>query len=81
MKKQKNTIPSGFEDMLGSIYGNAEGQEEVTKLTDDMASLAKTGIPQKILNFSFPNSESASGVPISRCLSFFIIFLIYHKIS
>lgn len=38
MKKQKNTIPSGFEDMLGSIYGNAEGQEEVTKLTDDMGN-------------------------------------------
>lgn len=35
MAKKKNTIPSGFEDVLGSIYSNAEGQEEVTQLTDD----------------------------------------------
>jgi len=36
--KKKNTIPSGFDDILGNIYGNAEGQEEVTKLTDDMGN-------------------------------------------
>lgn len=32
--KKKNTIPSGFEDVLGSIYSNAEGTSEVTNIDD-----------------------------------------------
>lgn len=35
MKKKDNT-PSGFNDVLGSIYGNSIGQEEKTIITDDM---------------------------------------------
>lgn len=35
MKKKDNT-PSGFDNMLGSIYGNSIGQEEKTIITDDM---------------------------------------------
>lgn len=34
--KKKNTIPKDFDDVLGSYYSNAEGQEEVTQITDDM---------------------------------------------
>lgn len=34
MAKKKNTIPSGFEDVLGNIYGNAEGMSEVTNVDD-----------------------------------------------
>ncbi len=34
MAKKKNTIPSGFEDVLGSIYSNAEGTSEVTNIDD-----------------------------------------------
>ncbi len=32
MAKKKNTIPSGFEDILGNIYGNAEEQGGVTDM-------------------------------------------------
>lgn len=31
-KKKQNTIPSGFEDILGNIYSNAEGTEGVTDI-------------------------------------------------
>lgn len=34
--KKKNTIPKSFDDVLGNIYSNAEGQEEITQITDDM---------------------------------------------
>ena len=34
MAKKKNTTPSGFDDVLGSIYGNAEGMSEVTNIDD-----------------------------------------------
>ena len=37
MAKKKNTIPSGFDDILGNIYSNAEGQQEVTNI-DDIAA-------------------------------------------
>ena len=37
MAKKKNTIPSGFEELLDT-FSNTEGQEEVTKLTDDMGN-------------------------------------------
>lgn len=40
-KKQKNTIPSGFEDVLGSIYSNAEFGEGVT----DMNALMEPNTP------------------------------------
>lgn len=39
--KKKNTIPSGFEDVLGSIYSNAEGQEGVS----DMDTLMEPNVP------------------------------------
>lgn len=38
MAKKKNTIPSGFEDVLGSIYSNVEEHESVT----DMNTLDST---------------------------------------
>ena len=34
MAKKKNTIPSGFDDILGNIYSNSESMEEVTKIDD-----------------------------------------------
>ena len=34
MAKKKNTIPSGFDDILGNIYSNAESMEEVTNIDD-----------------------------------------------
>jgi hypothetical protein len=33
-KKTKNTIPSGFEDILGNIYSNAEKGEGVTNIDE-----------------------------------------------
>ena len=41
MAKKKNTIPSEFEDVLGSIYSNAEGAEETT----DMDTLMEPNVP------------------------------------
>ena len=38
MGKKKNTIPSGFEDILGSVYSNAEQGEGVTNI-DDLENL------------------------------------------
>lgn len=34
MAKKKNTIPSGFDDILGNIYSNAEQGEGVTNIDD-----------------------------------------------
>ena len=34
MAKKKNTIPSGFEDILGNIYSNAEQGEGITNIDD-----------------------------------------------
>ena len=34
MAKKKNNIPSGFNDILGNIYSNAESMEEVTNIDD-----------------------------------------------
>lgn len=34
MAKKKNTIPSGFEDVLGNIYSNAEQGESITNIDD-----------------------------------------------
>ena len=34
MAKKKNTVPSGFDDILGNIYSNAESMEEVTNIDD-----------------------------------------------
>ena len=39
--KKKNTIPSEFEDVLGAIYSNAEGQEGTT----DMDTLMEPNVP------------------------------------
>ena len=41
MGKKKNTIPSEFEDVLGSIYSNSEGAEETT----DMDTLMEPNVP------------------------------------
>ena len=41
MAKKKNTIPSEFEDVLGSIYSNAEGAQETT----DMDALMEPNVP------------------------------------
>ncbi len=38
MGKKKNTIPSGFEDILGSVYSNAEQGEGVTNI-DNLENL------------------------------------------
>jgi hypothetical protein len=32
MAKKKNTIPSGFDDVLGNIYSNAEQGEGITDM-------------------------------------------------
>ena len=37
MAKKKNNIPSGFDDILGNIYGNSEVMEEVTNIDDIVA--------------------------------------------
>ena len=34
--KKKNTIPKGFDDVLGNIYSNTMSQEETTQITDEM---------------------------------------------
>ena len=34
MAKKKNTIPNGFEDVLGNIYSNAEQGESITNIDD-----------------------------------------------
>lgn len=34
MAKKKNTIPSGFEDVLGNIYSNAEEGSGVSNMDD-----------------------------------------------
>lgn len=34
MAKKKNTIPSGFDDILGNIYSNPEGNEGVSNMDD-----------------------------------------------
>lgn len=34
MAKKKNNIPSGFDNILGNIYSNAESMEEVTNIDD-----------------------------------------------
>ena len=34
MAKKKNTIPSGFEDVLGNIYGNAEEGSAVSNIDE-----------------------------------------------
>lgn len=36
MAKKKNTIPSGFEDILGNIYSNAEQGEGITDMDEAM---------------------------------------------
>jgi hypothetical protein len=41
MAKKKNTIPSGFEDILGNIYSNAEQGEGST----DMDTLMEPNVP------------------------------------
>lgn len=41
MGKKKNTIPSGFEDILGNIYSNAEEGEGIT----DMETLMEPNVP------------------------------------
>ena len=41
MAKKKNTIPSGFEDILGNIYSNAEEGEGIT----DMNALMEEELP------------------------------------
>lgn len=33
--KKKNTIPKSFDDILGSVYTNADTQEETTVITED----------------------------------------------
>ena len=38
MAKKKNTIPSGFDDILGNIYSNAEQTEEVTNVDNMLAA-------------------------------------------
>lgn len=43
MAKKKNTIPSGFDDILGNIYSNAEQGEGITNI-DDMQSLVEEEI-------------------------------------
>lgn len=37
MAKKKNTIPSGFDDILGNIYSNAEENNAVTNIDDFVA--------------------------------------------
>ena len=38
MAKKKNTIPSGFEDILGNIYSNAEFGEGITDMDEEFTS-------------------------------------------
>ena len=35
-KTKKNSIPSGFDDILGNIYSNAEEGESITNIDDDV---------------------------------------------
>ena len=47
MGKKKNTIPSGFEDILGSVYSNAEQGEGVTNI-DDLENLENPIVEDEI---------------------------------
>lgn len=47
MGKKKNTIPSGFEDILGSVYSNAEQGEGVTNI-DDLENLGNPIVEDEI---------------------------------
>jgi hypothetical protein len=60
MAKKKNTIPSGFEDILGNIYSNAEEGEGVT----DMNALMEPSTPlveDEIDNNEPPVNEPEDG--------------------
>lgn len=39
MAKKKNTVPSGFDDVLDNIYSNAEGMSEVTNIDDIVSDI------------------------------------------
>lgn len=57
MAKKKNTIPSGFEDILGNIYSNAEEGGGVTDIDDVM----EKALEDEITNNEPPVKEPEDG--------------------
>ena len=57
MAKKKNTIPSGFEDILGNIYSNAEEGGGVTNIDDVM----EQALEDEITNNEPPVKEPEDG--------------------
>lgn len=61
MAKKKNTIPSGFDDILGSIYSNAEGSAETTNMdsfeTNTMIPLEEDDTQEPPVNTEDGNKE------------------------
>lgn len=57
MAKKKNTIPSGFEDILGNIYSNAEEGGGVTDIDDAM----EKALEDEITNNEPPVKEPEDG--------------------
>lgn len=60
MKKKKDTIPSGFEDILGNIYSNAEEGGGVTNI-DDLMEPSTPLVEEEIKTEEPPVKESEDG--------------------
>lgn len=60
MAKKKNTIPSGFEDILGNIYSNAEEGESVTDI-DALNQMEDLVVEEEIKNEEPPVKEPEDG--------------------
>lgn len=76
MAKKKNNTPSGFDDILGNIYGNSMGQEEVTDVTymttdvdtpledeEDNVPPVKTEDGEDVVDDPNPAKEDDSDIP------------------
>ena len=76
MAKKKNNTPSGFDDILGNIYGNSMGQEEVTDVTymttdvdtpledeEDDVPPVKTEDGEDVVDDPNPAKEDNSDIP------------------
>ena len=50
MAKKKNTIPSGFEDILGNIYSNAEQGEGITNMNTLLEGDTELPLEEEIKN-------------------------------
>ena len=63
MAKKKNTIPSGFDDLLGNIYANVGGTDEVTDM-DRMNTLEDLDDDDIINNPEPPVNKPEDGITV-----------------